>query len=92
MRYDLEWHPYRICIRHELKHGDFLRKMNFCRWISERCENPRFFHNLVIGDEACFALNGKVNSHNVRMYLIGQNNVGQNFRRTKLFVGQNFRH
>ena len=25
-------------------------------------------------------------------YLIEQNNVGQNFRRTKFFVGQNFRH
>ena len=25
-------------------------------------------------------------------YLIGQNNVGQNCRRTKFFVGQNFRH
>ena len=28
----------------------------------------------------------------VFMYLIGQKNVGQNFRRTKIFVGQNFRH
>ena len=26
------------------------------------------------------------------IYLIGQNFVGQNFRRTKYFVGQNFRH
>ena len=26
------------------------------------------------------------------LYLIWQNNVGQNFRRTKFFVGQNFRH
>ena len=27
-----------------------------------------------------------------RVYLIGQNFVGQNFRRTKCFVGQNFRY
>ena len=27
-----------------------------------------------------------------KIYLIGQNNVGLIFRRTKLFVGQNIRH
>ena len=36
---------------------------------------------------------GKKDGNNiVTRYLIGQNFVGQKFRRTKFFVGQNFRH
>lgn len=67
-RLDMKWHPYRIRIRHELKPQDFQRRMNFCRWFSAQCHNPRFLYNFVIGDEACFSMNGRVNSHNVRMY------------------------
>jgi hypothetical protein len=65
---DLNWHPYRIHIRHELKDQDFGRRLEFSRWFAGQCNNPRFLYNLVVGDEASFALNGRVNSHNVRMY------------------------
>ena len=37
-------------------------------------------------------MKGKLSSSIQMNYLIGQNFVGQNFRRTKYFVGQNFRH
>lgn len=68
VQHDLEWHPYKMHVRHELKQGDFARRIRFCQWFENQCHNPRFLYNLVIGDEASFALNGQVNNHNVRMY------------------------
>lgn len=65
---DIKWHPFKMHIRHELKERDFARRLNFCRWFLERCYNHRFLYNVIIGDEATFSLNGKVNNHNVRMY------------------------
>ena len=67
-RLDLRWHPYQICIRHELRDGDFARRRDFCRWFAEQQRNPHFLRNFVIGDEAGFSMNGEVNSHNVRQY------------------------
>ena len=40
----------------------------FCQWFLHHCNNRKFLANLLIGDEAEFALNGAVNNHNVRMY------------------------
>jgi len=68
LRSELKWHPYKIHIRHELKHGDFARRLRFCNWFLEHCRNNRFLHNLVIGDEASFCLSGQVSTHNVRYY------------------------
>jgi len=68
VRQDLKWHPYRIHIRHQLKNTDFPRLLQFCQWFLHQCQTNRFLANLVIGDEASFALNGKVNTHNVREY------------------------
>lgn len=67
-RLDLNWHPYQINVRHELKADDFPRRLNFCQWFNQQQRNPRFLANLVIGDEAGFSMNGEVNSHNVRQY------------------------
>ena len=68
MRFDLRWHPYQICIRHELREGDFVRRRDFCPWFAHQQRNSHFLRNFVIGDEAGFSMNGKVNSHNVQQY------------------------
>ena len=55
--------------RHELKQADFDRRTAFSQWlINKTRNNPHFLQNLVIGDEAGFAMNGKVSSQNVRKY------------------------
>lgn len=68
LRLELRWHPYKIHVRQELKEQDFGRRVRFCRWFLDQCQNNRFLHNLVIGDEASFSLNGKVNTQCVRLY------------------------
>lgn len=68
MRLDLRWHPYKIFIRHELKNGDRARRLQFCRRFCNNFHNPRFVHNVVIGDECSFGMNGSVSTQNVRMY------------------------
>ena len=65
---DLKWHPYKIHKRQQLKDGDFERRMGFCEWLLIQNRNPRFLHDLIIGDEAGFPMNGKVNTQNVRQY------------------------
>lgn len=68
-RLDLNEYPYRMHIRHQLLPRDFNRRMEFARWLIGRCErNEHFLRTLVIGDEAGFAMNGQVNTHNVREY------------------------
>ena len=54
----------RVC--HRLKPTDFDRRVHFSEWLIEKCRDRRFLANFVIGDEACFATNGEVNSQNVR--------------------------
>lgn len=68
VKHDLKWHPYKIHVRHQLKPTDFEKRFTFCRWFLGQCHNVRFLHNFVIGDEASFAMNGKVNTQNVRFY------------------------
>lgn len=68
VRLDLRWHPYKIYVRHELKNGDFARRLQFCRWFVNSFHNPRFVFNIVIGDECSFGMNGLVSTQNVRMY------------------------
>ena len=55
-------------IRHELKDNDFQRRFDFCELFSGKCRNPRILPNFVISDEANFAMNGVVNTWNVREY------------------------
>ena len=68
-RLDLRQHPYCMHVRHELLPRDFQRRLNFARWLTERCRrNENFPRNFVVGDEATFCMNGRVNSRNVRAY------------------------
>ena len=37
-------------------------------WSNRQCENQNFLDRSIIGDEARFEMNGKVNTQNVRQY------------------------
>ena len=65
---DLHWYPCKMIRRHDLKDGDYERRSHFCYWFMHQCNNRRFLANFVTGDKTGFALNGAVNSYNVRMY------------------------
>jgi len=68
-RLDLNWHPYAMKIRHKIQEGDQARRVNFSRWFLDKVQNENgFIEKIVIGDEAAFHLNGKVNSHNIVRY------------------------
>lgn len=67
-RHDLKWHPYKICVVQQLSGNDMQRRIRFCEWFSQRAPNVRFMHNIVIGDEAAFHMNGTVSTQNVRCY------------------------
>ncbi len=63
---DLNWHPYRILKRNSLNPEDPPRRLAFCNWLLNRPQ--RFLREVVIVDEACFPMNGSVNTANVREY------------------------
>ena len=65
---DLRWHPYRMHVRHELLATDLPRRLRFAEWFIQRCRRENFLSSIIIGDEAAFAMDGEVNSHNVRQY------------------------
>lgn len=74
---------------HQLLPRDFARRTQFARWFIDRCERDEIFlRTIVIGDEATFQMNGKVNTQNVREYApIGQApefNFNVNMSRQKL--------
>ena len=68
VKFNLKWHPYKIHISQGLKPEDYNRRYNFCAWFINQCRNPRFLANFVIGDEASFAMNVRVNTQTVRCY------------------------
>ena len=53
-------------VRHQLLNTDFPRRVRYAEWLNQK--NVRFMGNAVIGNQAAFFMNGKVNSHNVRNY------------------------
>ena len=68
-RLDWRLHPYCMHIRQELSPRDFERRLNFARWLTDRCRrNENFLRNFVVSAEATFWMNGQVNSRNVRVY------------------------
>ncbi|KAF2345962.1 Protein of unknown function DUF4817 [Trinorchestia longiramus] len=64
--WDLKWHPYKMHVRNKLLDNDLPRRLNFAQWFLQR--NVWFVDDIVVGDEAAFHLNGKVNNHNVCTY------------------------
>ena len=64
VKHEKKFNPYKIHLRHELLFNDLPRRRNVCNWF---LQNPIGFEDkLIIGDEAAFHLNGRVNSLNVR--------------------------
>ncbi|KAF2351688.1 Protein of unknown function DUF4817 [Trinorchestia longiramus] len=63
---DSKWHPYKMHVRNKLLDNDLPRRLNFVQWFLQR--NVRFVDDVVVGDEAAFHLNGKVNNHKVSTY------------------------
>ena len=64
----MRWYPYQIRIRQQLTENDFQRRFRFSNWFIRMCQNNRFLPNIVIEDEACFFMDGTVNTYNIRMY------------------------
>lgn len=67
-RLDLYYHPYRMVIRHQIEDFDFHRRRIFCQWFLDRYQEENFVQKIVIGDEATFSMNGRVNTHNIVRY------------------------
>ena len=67
-RQDLNFHPYVMKRRHELKDTDFPRRMEYSEWLVTKFQEEDFLGKIVIGDEAAFMMNGTVSCHNVRRY------------------------
>ena len=67
-RLDIRWHPYQMHVQHELFAEDFPRRLRFAEWFNKRCLHANFLDSILIGDEAGLAMNGEVNTHNVRQY------------------------
>ena len=64
VKHEIKFHPNKMHLRHELFSNDLPRLRNFCNWFLQK---PIGFDNkLMIGDEAEFHLNGRVNNNNVR--------------------------
>jgi len=68
VREDMKWHPFKIHVRQELLPTDLPRRLNFAQLFVNQSLNQRFLFNVVIGDEASFAMNGTVSTQNVRCY------------------------
>lgn len=69
LRKKLFMYPYKVQICQKLHEGDFARRVTFCEWLLRKhAENANFIQNLIVSDEAHFALNGCVNKQNVRFW------------------------
>ena len=75
---------------HALLAIDLPRRLRFSEWFNQRCRHQTFWESLIIGDEAAFAMNGEVNSHNVHQYAPKGHppafNFKRNYSRAKLTV------
>lgn len=65
-RLTLHFHPYRMERRHSLQANDLPRRTAFCQWLTSR--PAHFIRDILIGDEANFPMNGRVNTSTVRHY------------------------
>lgn len=65
-RKDLNYHPYKIQVRHGLEPGDYAKRMTYSRWLLNR--PVRMLTDTLVVDEANFYLNGKVSTSHHRYY------------------------
>jgi hypothetical protein len=65
----LELYPYRMQGFHELIHGDYAKRVNYCRWFKNPIRgNIGVLHQVFFTDEAWFHLSGYVNSQSYRTW------------------------
>ena len=87
---DLQWHPYRMHVRHALLANDLPRRLRYSEWFIQHCQDQNVLANFIIGDEAAFTMNGEVNSRNVREYAPkghpSEINFDRNYSRANLTV------
>lgn len=68
--FDLNFHPFRMHIQHQLLPGDYQRRIDFSDWFLIRLARTARFHvrELLFGDEATFRMNEQVKTWNIRSY------------------------
>lgn len=62
---DFKLRPYHVVLHQALSETDFDRRLDYCYWLREMCnENPQFLTQVLWTDEATFTSCGRVNLHN----------------------------
>jgi len=64
----LNFYPYKMRIKHNLHQEDHARRLRYSEWLLQQFANENFIGKIVIGDEAAFAMNGRVSTQNVWQY------------------------
>ncbi|GFQ86169.1 uncharacterized protein TNCT_177921 [Trichonephila clavata] len=60
-----QWRSYIPRLVHALNHDEPDRRVQYCEWYLERCnEDAHFPTKIVWSDVATFKLNGSINKHN----------------------------
>jgi hypothetical protein len=73
-RLDLNMHPYHMHIRHQLLSRDCARRMQFARWLVDRCRwNEGFLRSFVVGDETVLPWTAKLIPTTLRSMLLQDN-------------------
>ena len=69
MQTHLCMYSYKVQLVHALKPIDYQQRLNYTIRIQEMAKKDNnFIHNLIMGDEAHFHLNGSVNKQNSRFW------------------------
>ena len=76
LKEDMNLHPYKARLLHELSDEDFAHRVAFCEEVQERMDYDHgFINNLIFTDGANFHLCGDVNRHNLRYWSNDNPNV-----------------
>lgn len=66
---DYKLHPYHLVLHQALSDTDFDRRLDYCYWLRNMCnENLRFLSLVLWTDEATFTSCGRVNLHNMHYW------------------------
>ena len=64
-----KFHPFRMSLHQDLYGNDFLKRVNFCNWITGKMRiDVLFLSHVLFSDEANFANTGNVNMHNMHYW------------------------
>ena len=69
LKKDLDFHPYKIQLTQQLQGNDHERRREWCTKVLQfNNNNPQFFKNLLMSDEAHFDISGYVKKQNSRFW------------------------